>query len=127
MNDTIHIPFVEHLGVEILEKANGRAVVELTLRPELLNSWHVAHGGVTMTLLDLALSMALRSTDSHECSAMTVEMKVNFIAPGQDRLIAEGRVLHKGRSLSVCEGEVRNPAGGLLAKAIGTFKLIRNK
>lgn len=119
----IHIPFVEHLGMEVVQTEHGKAVLALTLLPEHTNSWKAAHGGVTMTLLDVALATALRTTATDEQGAITVEMKVNFIAPGFGRLLAEGRVVHAGRSVSVCEGEVRDESGQIIAKALGTFKL----
>jgi acyl-coenzyme A thioesterase PaaI-like protein len=57
------IPFIKDLGVEFLSAENGRAVVALDLAPRHLNSWSVAHGGVLMTLLDVAMAVAGRSLD----------------------------------------------------------------
>src|SRR4249920_2572396 len=54
----IHIPFVEHLGLQLLEKGDGRVLIRLDPRAEHLNSWDGVHGGVLMTLLDVALSSA---------------------------------------------------------------------
>lgn len=121
------IPFAEHLGVEPVSLEPGRAVVALDPAPHLLNSWHAAHGGVTMTLLDVALSFAARSLDPTARSAPTVELMVSFVAAGHGRLTAEGRALKGGKSLVFCEGEVRDGKGELVAKALGTFKLRRAK
>ena len=49
------------LGFELLRFEQGEAEIALELRPELENSWGVAHGGVTMTLLDVAMAHAARS------------------------------------------------------------------
>ena len=57
------IPFVKELGVEFVSAASGRAVLALALAPRHLNSWAVAHGGVLMTLLDVAMAVAGRSLD----------------------------------------------------------------
>ena len=46
----VEIPFLNYLGVEFLEMEKGRARIALNLQPEHMNSWHVTHGGVTMTL-----------------------------------------------------------------------------
>lgn len=123
----VAVPFADHLAVEAVLEEPGRVVVALDLKPAHLNSWQVAHGGVTMTLLDIALSFAARSSDPAAVSAPTVEMKVSFVAAGRGRLTAEGRVLKAGRSLAFCEGEVRDGAGELVAKALGTFALRRAK
>lgn len=117
------IPFSQHLGVQTLLREPGHVTLALDLRPEHMNSWESAHGGVTMSLLDLALGMALRATTPDNRGVATVELKVNFISPGRGRLVADGRVLHRGNSLSVCEGEVRDAGGHLVAKAMGTFKV----
>ena len=117
------IPFASHLGVRLKERGEGRVVLELDLRPELMNSWDSAHGGVVMTLLDIAMAVAARTLDPKAVGAITVEMKVTFIGTTQGTLIAEGRCIHRGKSLSFCEGEARDAAGKLAAKASGTFML----
>ncbi|HEY3365127.1 MAG TPA: PaaI family thioesterase [Symbiobacteriaceae bacterium] len=121
------VPFNQYLGIEIVTIETGRVVIALDPRPEYLNSWQVMHGGITMTMLDVALGSALRTTDPELSSAISVELKTNFIAPGKGRILAEGRVLHKGSTISVCEGEARDEAGVLLAKAVGTYTLHRKK
>ena len=62
MKFPVHIPFVEPLGFELhpLRRRRGRDRAS-TLRDELCNSWSVAHGGVTMTLLDVVMAHAARS------------------------------------------------------------------
>lgn len=120
----IHVPFVEHLGVRILEKGEGAVRLRLDPRPELTNSWGSLHGGVLMTLLDVALASAGRSLDENCNGALTVEMKVNFIAAAMGAVLGEGRAQRAGRSLIFSEGELRSEDGTLLAKATGTFKLL---
>lgn len=120
----IHVPFVEHLGIRILEKSEGVVKLRLDPRPELLNSWGSVHGGVLMTLLDVALASAGRALDETCNGALTVEMKVNFIAAAQGPVLGEGRAQRAGRSLIFSEGELRSESGLLLAKATGTFKLL---
>lgn len=123
----ITIPFADHVGLELEHCKDGAARLSVALEPSLLNSWQVAHGGVVMTLLDVALSMAGRSTDPQAAGAATVDLNVSFIAPGSGRrLIAEGRVLRAGRSLAFCEGEAHDENGVLVAKAMGTFKMRRH-
>jgi len=126
-NFDIHIPFVDHLGIELLEKADGRVSIRLDPRPEHLNSWKGVHGGVLMTLLDVALSSASRALDPACIGATTVEIKVNFLAAATGTMRSEAQAQRAGRSLIFCEGEVRDSAGVLLAKASGTCKLIYPK
>src|SRR6478609_3557686 len=124
---SIHVPEVEHLGVQILERGDGVVRLRLDPRPELENSWGSVHGGVLMTLLDVALASAGRSLDESCNGALTVEMKVNFIAAANGPVIGEGRAQRAGRSLIFSEGELRSEDGTLLAKSTGTFKLLYPK
>ena len=54
----LNVPFIKELGVEFISAADGRSVVALNLEPWHLNSWSVAHGGVIMSLLDVAMAVA---------------------------------------------------------------------
>ena len=118
-------PFGAHLGIRTRSRGAGRAVLELDLRPELMNVWDFAHGGLIMTLLDNAMSTAAYTMDAKGAGVVTVEMKTSFIAAGQGRLEAHGHCLHFGRSIAFCEGEVRDAAGKLVARASGTFAVRR--
>ena len=117
------LPFAKHLGIRLVSFGEGRARLELDSRPELLNSWHSMHGGATMTLLDIALAVALRSLDAREKGAITIELKVNFVGPGLGTLVADGRCVHRGKTIAFCEGEVHDATGKLVATASGTFML----
>jgi uncharacterized protein (TIGR00369 family) len=118
-------PFVDHLGVQLVSAADGVSEVVLPLAPDHMNTWAVAHGGVTMTLADVALAMAARETAGDGVGVVTVEMKVNFMQPGRGELRASGRVLHRSTTMAYCEGEIRDSEGHFVAKALGTFKYMR--
>jgi acyl-coenzyme A thioesterase PaaI-like protein len=57
----VKVPFVERLGLELHSCAHGASEVRVDLTDAHMNSWEVAHGGVLMTLLDVAMAMAARS------------------------------------------------------------------
>jgi uncharacterized protein (TIGR00369 family) len=122
-----HVPFADLLGITVAHHEPGKARLELPLRPELANSWGVAHGGVVMTLADVALGVAAITRVEGGRGAATIELKVSFIRPGTGRLLAEGRCLEAGRSLAFCEGEVTDTEGKLVAKALGTFRVRRGE
>jgi len=121
------IPFIKDLGVEFVSAENGRAVVALDLAPRHLNSWAVAHGGVLMTLLDVAMAVAGRSVDPTAGGGVTLEMKTSFLQPANagTRLIVSGHVYHRSSALAFCDGEVRDTEQRLIAKAMGTFKYLK--
>lgn len=120
-------PFLEELGVEFLHMANGEAQVALELAPRHMNSWHVSHGGLTMTLLDVAMSLAGRSLYPDAKAAVTVDMNTSFVQPGGrpgGRLVARGKAFHRSTTMCFCEGEVWN-GDKLVAKSMGTFKYLK--
>lgn len=123
----VAIPFLDDLGVEFLGMGNGEAQVALTLEERHMNSWHVTHGGLTMTLLDVAMAMAGRSQDPDVHASVTVEMKTSFLQAGGtpgNRIVAKGKTLHRSTTMCFCEGEVWN-GDKLVAKAMGTFKYLK--
>jgi uncharacterized protein (TIGR00369 family) len=124
----LRIPFVEHLGIRLTEQSKERASIVLDKRPELLNSWGATHGGVVMTMLDYVMSAAVRGHYGVDGGVLTIDLSVGFMsATSSSHIHAEGRVLHGGASTAFCEAEARDEGGKLLAKAIGTFKLLSEK
>ena len=125
----VHIPFVEMLGFELLRFDPGIAEIAVPLREELTNSWGVAHGGVTMTLLDVVMAHAARtpSVDGvvETSGIVTIEMKTSFLRPGLGRLVGTGRRLHRTASMAFCEGSLVDAGGELVAHATGTFKYLK--
>ena len=121
------IPFLALLGLQQLDAAPGRSRLRLPeLRDELCNLMPAAHGGVVMTLLDVAMARAATSHPAAAASTVvTVEMSSRFVRPGRGPLIAEGEVLHAGGSLCSCQARVLDDSGGLVASAQGTFKYWR--
>ena len=121
------IPFIKDLGIEFVSAESGRAVVALDLAPRHLNSWSVAHGGVLMTLLDVAMAVAGRSLDPTAGGGVTVEMKTSFLQPANagTRLLASAHAYHRSSTMAFCEGEVRDSGDRLIAKSMGTFKYLK--
>jgi acyl-CoA thioesterase len=125
----VNIPFIQELGVEFISSGNGKSEVALNLAAWHLNSWSVAHGGVLMSLLDVAMAVAGRSLFPDAGGGVTVEMKTSFLQPGKAgaRLIATGNAFHRSSTMAFCEGEVRDDQNKLIAKSLGTFKFQKKK
>jgi uncharacterized protein (TIGR00369 family) len=132
MDFPIAIPFVHAMGFELLRMQGGEAELGLQLRADQHNSMHMAHGGVTMTLLDVTMAHAARSADVAASApagatgraVITVEMKTTFMRPAEGRLTARGRVLSRTPTLAFCEASLFDAAGHLLAHATGSFKYL---
>jgi uncharacterized protein (TIGR00369 family) len=118
-------PFVDMLGVRVIRARDGASELALTLDEKHMNTWGVAHGGLSMTLADVALAHAARSLTNEGIGLVTVELKVNFMQPGRGELRAYGRVMHRSSTMAYCEGEIRDAEGNFVAKALGTFKYLK--
>ena len=125
------IPFLAFLGVQAEEVEHGRAVLHLKQQPHHQNSLEMAHGGVVMTMLDVAMARAARTlirADRGEGSTViTIEMKTTFMQPGRGALRAEGRVLQRTSSMAFCEADLYDEGARLVARASGTFKYLKQR
>ena len=123
------VPFARELGLELLLAQDGRSRLELEVLPQHLNGWGAVHGGVIMTVLDVAMAIAARTLQPHGEGVATIEMKTTFMqaGPTQGRIVAAGNCAHRSGSMAFCEAEVRGEADQLVARASGTFKLLRQR
>ena len=118
------IPFVSHLKVLTETLGEGSARLSLPIEPHLTNSIGTVHGGVIMSLLDVALCTAARTLHPDSLGVITIDMSTSFIGGGSGaRLLAEARVLKNGRSMIFVDGEAKNEDGSLVAKAIATVRV----
>jgi uncharacterized protein (TIGR00369 family) len=118
-------PAWKFLGIELVESADGRAVVEMATVEPMTNRQGTVHGGFIATLCDSAMARAMTSVMAAETRAISFDLKVNFInlaRPG-DRLRASARVLHSGRRTGVAECRVEGPGRALVATASASFSI----
>ena len=122
------IPFVSHLQILTEALGEGTARLSLPVEPHLTNSLGTVHGGVIMSLLDVALCTAARTLHPESVGVITINLSTSFIGAGNGaKLYAEARVLKDGRSLSFVEGEAQNADGTLVAKAVATVRVLQKE
>jgi uncharacterized protein (TIGR00369 family) len=116
-------PAAQILGGKLLEidPEQGTLKVAFEAKPEFINPFGIIHGGFLAAMLDDTLGAALAATLGADEFAPTIELKVSFIrAACVGPLVAEGRVVHRGKSVAFLEGELRTIEGQLLATASAT-------
>ena len=122
------IPFVAHLKILTEELGEGTARLSMPVEPHLKNSLGTAHGGVIMSLLDVALCTAARTLHPESLGVITINMSTSFIGGGKGaKLLADARVLKDGKSMSFVEAEAKNDDGTIVAKAIGTVRVLKKE
>ncbi|SHK04961.1 PaaI family thioesterase [Rhodothermus profundi] len=111
--------FSQWLGIEVLSVEPGRARVRMTVRPEMLNGFAVAHGGIAFALADSALAFA-----SNTCGVvtMTLESTVFYATPVKagDVLTAVAEEVSAGRRVALYDVIVTRADGTRVAYVRGT-------
>jgi uncharacterized protein (TIGR00369 family) len=118
--------FFNHMGFHIVRFEEGEVILELPIKEHLVNVNNTVHGGVYATALDSVIGMTIRSIVKYPLA--TVNLNINYLAASTGGvLVAKGKVVHQGYRIITGEGEVTDREGNLLAKGIGTFKVLRTK
>lgn len=119
-------PFSTLLGINYDLVDSGVCRVSFIPREEHFNPHHLLSGGVIYTMIDHGMGAALWSLNPEEKTA-TIEIKINYISAVKDskKLIGEIKVIEKKSKIAYLEGEVRTDDGTLVAKATGTFFIVR--
>ena len=95
------------IGARIVRIEPGEVELELPFRDDLTQQHGFLHAGIVTTLVDSACGYAALSVMDRDAAVLSVEYKVNLLAPATgDRMRAIGRVIKSGRTLVVCGGEV---------------------
>ena len=119
-------PFHQLVGIRLVRVHKDGVTIDCKLRPELLNASGVLHGGVTATLADAAVGMAITQRVGRAGAATTVEMKLNYLRPVSGRKItARARLLRMGSTLCVGRVDMFDDAKELVSTALVTYMLLK--
>ena len=115
-----HSPVFRTLGLKFVYLGEGEAGIRMCPQPEYSSYAGRANGGILATLADNVMGMASMTLGY---IARTVDMSLNYFAPIFEgtELIAEGYVIHAGKTLIVAEASLFDNNGKLAAKSRGTF------
>lgn len=115
-------PYLSWLGLKVLALDEESIEVRATWRPEWVANptLNQTHGGILAALIDFAADFALIKSIGRPVP--TIDMRVDYhrlAKPGD--LTAKGRVIKLGRQFSVCEAQIHDLAGNLIASGRGTY------
>ncbi len=120
-------PIQELLGFDLVDVTEGTAAFRYRPHARHRNPLGTVHGGVVMTLLDSAAGAAVHSTLSDDFTYTTLETKVNLVRavqPSTGPLLAEGSVVHRGRTIATAESRLVAEDGTLYAHATSTCLIL---
>lgn len=112
-------PFSRWLGIETLTIAPGRCDLRLMVRPEMLNGFAIAHGGIAYSLADSCLAFA---SNGHGIQCVSVETSISHTKPVKegDVLTATSEEKSLSRSIGVYHVTITNQEGTTVALFKGT-------
>ena len=125
LGEELNVPFLKRLGVRLISAEMGKGEILLALKPEHTNTWDVAHGGVLLTLMDVAMAVAARSSDPSDRSVVTVEMKNNFMQAANGILRVKADTVRRTATMAFCEAKLYNDQGEICCMATGTFQFLK--
>lgn len=111
--------FSQWLGIKVIEVRDGYSRIEMTVRAEMMNGLGIVHGGVAFSLADSAFAFACNNRNN---LSVALDTSINFTKPVHvgDRLTAEAKEMHNGRSTGLYHITVYNQHDHAVALFKGT-------
>ena len=121
-------PFAELLDIRPGESADGVGTAFMTVADKHRQGAGAVQGGILVTLADYAFFRACRSLLKEGEHAVTIELKLNFIAPARDgELTARSSIKSRGGRIIVGDMEIFGEEGQLIATGIGTYMTVYDR
>ncbi|TDI73330.1 MAG: PaaI family thioesterase [Bacteroidetes bacterium] len=123
--------FMDLIGAELVEVTPGYCEIKVPFNESLTQQHGFFHAGVISTLADNTAGYAAFSLMEADSTILTVEFKLNLLAPGKgDVLIGKAEVIKNGRTLTICRSEIyafRDGNATLCAAGLSTLIELKNK
>jgi len=114
------------IGAQLAAVEPGTCEIALPFRDDLTQQKGFVHGGIVGMIADTACGYAAFSLMPAGCSLVTVEYKINILAPGRGALVARGEVVKAGKTLTVARAEVHAEDGRHVASMQQTLMMLAN-
>jgi acyl-CoA thioesterase len=114
-----HDLFSQWLGIEVLNITEGYSKIRMTVREEMINGFGIVHGGIAFSLADSAFAFACNNRNN---LSVALDTSINFTKPVHvgDRLTAEAKELHNGKSTGLYHITITNQKEHVVALFKGT-------
>jgi uncharacterized protein (TIGR00369 family) len=113
-------------GLKVDKVESGSVQLTLPMSANVTRWGGMVHGGVVMTALDNACGLAVMTVNPGK-NQVTMELKVNFLEPLTDGPFrVQGKIIRRGKTAIVAEGEIRDSKDTLCAKGIGTWLVLNS-
>ena len=119
-------PVAELLGIDVVERGEGKTVFKLEAEERHSNPMGTIHGGILCDLADAAMGMAFFTTLEDGETFTTLELKINYVRPfWTGTLLAHGKVISRGKTIGLTECRIVDENDRLIAHATSTCMALR--
>lgn len=115
------------IGARLSAVGPGAVEIALPFREDLTQQKGFVHGGIIGMIADTACGYAAYSLMPADCSLVTVEYKINILAPATGSLTARGAVVKPGRTLTIARAEVYAEDGKHIATMQQTLMMLAGR
>jgi len=118
----------QHLGIRATHVDLQEARGEMALQDWHMNFENTAHGGMLFSMLDSIMGMAVFPHLNKDERILAIDLKINYLLAAtldMKTLSCKAKLVSRTRRLAVAEGEIYDPAGRILSKALGTFAILK--
>ena len=114
-----HDLFSQWLGITVIEVKEGYSKIQMTVRKEMINGFGIVHGGIAFSLADSCFAFAC---NNRNVLSVALDTAINFTKPVHvgDRLTAEAKEMHNGKSTGLYHITIQNQNGHTVALYKGT-------
>lgn len=121
-------PFPTHMNMRLAGIDLDTAEIELDLAECHLQPYGIVHGGVVATLIDTATFWAAFMRLPEDVGLVNVDLKLNYLKPAvSGRLVARGRCIQAGRTISYAEATVLDADENTIAHGTSTLMALPGK
>jgi len=121
------MPFYRYMGIRLTRLGWGRSEIRMRVGKGLTQNAGFAHGGVSASLIDSAVGLALCTMIGKVDLITTINLQVNFLAPAKPGLLTvRGEIIHKGKRIAVGDAKVADQNGRLVSKGTATYMILEN-
>ena len=119
------VPFLQHIGMELIELKEGEATVGLKMRDELRQPHGLMHGGAIASVIDTATAFANVTTFKEGEKAVTIDLNIHYLRPVfEGEIICIARIVKAGKRISTISAEVFDAENKMIATALSTYTKI---
>ena len=120
-----NLPFSKLLGMRLIDIRENKAVVRIEMRDDLRQPSGVLHGGVTATIIDTAMALAVRThLEDHEFTT-TVNLTVHYLRPHKSgAVICTAECVKAGKRMFTVSADVQDEEGLMIATGLSTYARI---